>query len=65
MRSRGGLEGYVGKEPGPMRSWLKAKVRREGRFVLGGVVKRTEGWSLLAGEIEQGGLRYRDWCTSA
>ena len=45
-----GLEGYVGKDPeslylsgGPTRSWLKAKARREGRFVIGGIVKRTEG----------------------
>jgi hypothetical protein len=49
-----GIEGYVGKDPaskylsgGPTRSWLKAKVRHEGRFIVGGVVKRTEGWSLL------------------
>jgi bifunctional non-homologous end joining protein LigD len=61
-----GIEGYVGKDPsstylsgGPTRSWLKAKVRREGRFVVGGVVERTEGWSLLLGTIQSGGLRYR------
>jgi bifunctional non-homologous end joining protein LigD len=44
---------------GPTRSWLKAKVRHEGRFVVGGVVERTEGWSLLLGTIQNGGLRYR------
>jgi bifunctional non-homologous end joining protein LigD len=61
-----GIEGYVGKDPaskylsgGPTRSWLKAKVRREGRFIVGGVVERTEGWSLLLGTIQNGGLRYR------
>jgi bifunctional non-homologous end joining protein LigD len=61
-----GIEGYVGKDPsstylsgGPTRSWLKAKVRHEGRFIVGGVVKRTEGWSLLLGTIQNGGLSYR------
>jgi bifunctional non-homologous end joining protein LigD len=61
-----GIEGYVGKDPastylsgGPKRSWLKAKVRHEGRFVVGGVVERTEGWSLLLGTIQNGGLSYR------
>jgi bifunctional non-homologous end joining protein LigD len=61
-----GIEGYVGKDPastylsgGPTRSWLKSKVRHEGRFVVGGVVERTEGWSLLRGTIQNGGLRYR------
>jgi bifunctional non-homologous end joining protein LigD len=60
------LEGYVGKDPestymsgGPTRFWLKAKVRREGRFAVGGVVKRAEGWSLLLGEVDDGALRYR------
>jgi bifunctional non-homologous end joining protein LigD len=63
---RRGLEGYVGKDPestyvrgGPTRSWLKAKVRRDGRFIVGGAVKRTEGWGLLVGEVEAGALRYR------
>jgi bifunctional non-homologous end joining protein LigD len=61
-----GIEGYVGKDPsstylsgGPTRSWLKAKVRHEGRFVVGGVVERTEGWSLLLGTIQSGGLEQR------
>jgi len=61
-----GVEGYVGKDPastyltgGPTRSWLKAKVRREGRFVVGGVVERSEGWSLLLGSLEDSGLTYR------
>jgi bifunctional non-homologous end joining protein LigD len=61
-----GIEGYVGKDPsstylsgGPTRSWLKSKARREGRFIVGGVVERTEGWSLLLGTIQSGGLRYR------
>jgi bifunctional non-homologous end joining protein LigD len=45
-----GLEGYVAKEPtstylvgGPTRAWLKAKARREGRFVVGGLVECSEG----------------------
>jgi bifunctional non-homologous end joining protein LigD len=61
-----GLEGYVAKDPastyltgGPTRSWLKAKVRREGRFVVGGVVERSEGWSLLLGSVQSGRLVYR------
>jgi len=61
-----GIEGYVGKHPsstylagGPTRSWLKAKVRREGQFIVGGVVERSEGWSLLLGTIEGGRLQYR------
>jgi bifunctional non-homologous end joining protein LigD len=61
-----GIEGYVGRDPastylsgGPTRSWLKAKGRHEGRFIVGGVVKRTEGWSLLPGTIQNGGLEQR------
>ena len=61
-----GIEGYVGKDPastylsgGPTRSWLKAKVRQEGRFVVGGVVERSEGWSLLLGSVQDGRLIYR------
>jgi bifunctional non-homologous end joining protein LigD len=61
-----GIEGYVGKDPsstylsgGPTRSWLKSKVRREGSFVVGGVVERTEGWSLLLGTIQNDGLSSR------
>jgi bifunctional non-homologous end joining protein LigD len=34
-------------------------VRREGRFVVGGVVERSEGWSLLLGSLEDSGLTYR------
>jgi hypothetical protein len=34
-------------------------VRREGHFIVGGVVERTAGWSLLLGTIQSGGLRYR------
>ena len=63
---RRGLEGFVGKDPtstyirgGRTRSWLKSKVRREGHFVVGGVVNRTEGWSLLVGSPEDGKLAYR------
>ena len=39
-----GYEGLVGKDAesvyraGPTRSWVKVKIRREGRFVLGGIV---------------------------
>jgi bifunctional non-homologous end joining protein LigD len=61
-----GIEGYVGKDPastylagGPTRSWLKAKVRKEGRFLVGGVVERSEGWSLLLGSVLDGRLIYR------
>jgi bifunctional non-homologous end joining protein LigD len=61
-----GIEGYVAKDPastylagGPTRSWLKAKVRQEGRFVVGGVVERSEGWSLLLGSVLDGRLLYR------
>jgi ATP-dependent DNA ligase len=61
-----GLEGYVAKDPtstylvgGPTRAWLKAKVRREGRFVVGGLVERSEGWSLLLGSVQSGRLVYR------
>jgi bifunctional non-homologous end joining protein LigD len=51
---RRGLEGFVAKDPaslyrtgGSTRSWLKAKVRHEAHFLVGGVVERSEGWSLL------------------
>jgi bifunctional non-homologous end joining protein LigD len=61
-----GIEGYVGKDPGstyltggPTRTWLKAKVRREGHFLVGGVVERSDGWSLLLGSMENGVLVYR------
>jgi bifunctional non-homologous end joining protein LigD len=61
-----GLEGYVAKDPtstylvgGPTRAWLKAKVRREGRFIVGGLVERREGWSLLLGSVQDGRLLYR------
>jgi bifunctional non-homologous end joining protein LigD len=63
---RRGLEGFVGKDPnstytrgGPTRVWLKSKARREGQFVVGGIVFRSEGWSLLVGSPEGGVLRYR------
>ena len=59
------LEGCFGKDPastylagGPTRAGLKAKVRREGRFVVGGVVERSEGWSLLLGSPENGRLNH-------
>ena len=60
------LEGYVGKDAsstylagGVTRSWLKAKVRQEGQFIVGGVVDRSEGISLLLGTMERGYLTYR------
>jgi len=61
-----GLEGYVGKDPtstyragGRTRQWLKSKVRQEGEFLVGGVVERTEGWSLLVGSVSGDQLVYR------
>src|SRR5215467_6984178 len=61
-----GLEGFVGKDPtspyrsgGRTRQWLKSKVRQEGEFVVGGVVERTEGWSLLVGSVVGDQLIYR------
>ncbi len=63
---RRGLEGFVAKDSasryltgGPTRSWLKVKLRHDGHFVVGGVVERTEGWSLLLGTVERRRLRYR------
>jgi bifunctional non-homologous end joining protein LigD len=63
---RRGLEGFVGKDPtstytrgGPTRVWLKSKVRHEGQFFVGGIVFRSEGWSLLVGSPAGGVLRYR------
>ncbi len=63
---RRGLEGFVAKDPasshlkgGPTRSWLKVKLRHDGRFLVGGVVERAEGWSLLLGSVERRRLRYR------
>jgi bifunctional non-homologous end joining protein LigD len=35
------------------------KLRHDGRFLVGGVIDRTEGWSLLLGIAERGELRYR------
>jgi hypothetical protein len=34
-------------------------VRKEGRFIAGGVVERSEGWSLLLGSVQDGRLIYR------
>ena len=63
---RRGLEGYVGKDPtstyrpgGRTRLWLKSKARQEGEFLVGGVVERTEGWSLLVGSVSGDQLVYR------
>jgi hypothetical protein len=51
-----GIEGYVGKDPsstylsgGPTRSWLKAKVRHESRFVVGGCGRAHGGMEPVAG----------------
>ena len=56
----------TGKDPtstylvgGPTRAWLKSKVRQEGRFLVGGLVQRSEGWSLLLGSGQNGRLLYR------
>jgi len=63
---RRGLEGYVGKDPtstyrpgGRTRLWLKSKARQEGEFLVGGVVERPEGWSLLVGSVSGDQLVYR------
>jgi ATP-dependent DNA ligase len=63
---RRGLEGFVGKDPtstyrsgGRTRAWLKSKVRRDGQFIVGGIVQTREGWSLLVGSTEGGKLIYR------
>ncbi len=63
---RRGLEGFVAKDPallyltgGPTRSWLKVKVRYDAGFLIGGVVERAAGWSLLLGSAERRQLRYR------
>ena len=63
---RRGLEGYVAKDPtstyrigGRTRRWLKSKVSQEGEFLVGGVVERTEGWSLLVGSVSGDQLVYR------
>src|SRR5262245_39450726 len=61
---RRGLEGYVAKEEDapyrPTRRWLKAKLRLEGRFVIGGVSMARAGHQggILVGEWENG-LQYR------
>src|SRR5215467_10923665 len=44
---------------GRTRLWLKSKVRQEGKFVVGGVVERREGWSLLVGSLSGDQLIYR------
>src|SRR5262245_23361053 len=61
-----GIEGYVGKDStstylagGPTRSWLKAKLRKEGQFIVGGFVERSEGISILLGTNDGGRLSYR------
>jgi bifunctional non-homologous end joining protein LigD len=61
-----GYEGLVAKDAestyrsGPTRSWVKVKIRREGRFIVGGVV----GWphtfaGLLVGQRVGRRLLYR------
>jgi hypothetical protein len=54
-RLRGQGPGLHVPHRSPTRSWLKAKVRREWRFVVGGVVERSEGWSLLLGSHKDNG----------
>jgi bifunctional non-homologous end joining protein LigD len=61
-----GYEGLVAKDPaslyrpGATRSWLKVKVRREGRFLVGGVAVTDAGYhGLIVGEREGKRLAYR------
>ena len=61
-----GYEGMVPKDPestyqgGPSRSWLKVKLRREGSFVVGGVMEKEDGgFMALVGERDGEVLAYR------
>ena len=85
MKERG-YEGLVGKDAesvyrgGPTRSWVKVKVRQEGRFVLGGILglphtfagilvgQRVGRRLLLRGAVERGsacGPRNNSWNAGA
>lgn len=65
VRERG-YEGLVAKREaspyrsGPTRSWLKLKVRQDGRFLVGGIGERADRMArLFVGEIVVGKLVYR------
>jgi bifunctional non-homologous end joining protein LigD len=38
---------------------ISQAARREGHFLVGGVVERSDGWSLLLGSMENGVIVYR------
>ena len=66
MVKQQGWEGLVAKDPiapyfdGPTRRWLKVKVRREGRFLVGGVLRSGSNVTgLLVGQRVRGRLLYR------
>jgi ATP-dependent DNA ligase len=45
---------------GPTQRWLKVKVRHEGRFIVGGVMRSgSQVTGLLVGQRERGRLLYR------
>jgi bifunctional non-homologous end joining protein LigD len=61
-----GLEGLVAKDPtapyigGSTQRWLKVKVRHEGRFIVGGVMRSgSQVTGLLVGQRVRGQLLYR------
>jgi bifunctional non-homologous end joining protein LigD len=61
-----GWEGLVAKDPtapyigGPTQRWLKVKVRHEGQFIVGGVMRSgSQVTGLLVGQRERGRLLYR------
>jgi len=61
-----GYEGLVAKDTestyrsGPTRSWVKVKIRREGRFVLGGIIGLPHTFAgILVGQRIGGRLLYR------
>ena len=65
MKERG-WEGMVAKDPtapyigGPTQRWLKVKVRHEGRFIVGAVMRSGSNVTgLLVGQRERGRLLYR------
>jgi bifunctional non-homologous end joining protein LigD len=65
VRERG-YEGMVAKQEaspcrsGPTRSWLKLKVRKDGRFLVGGIGERADRLPrLYVGEMATGELAYR------
>ena len=66
MVKQHGWEGLVAKDPtapyigGSTQRWLKVKVRHEGRFIVGGVMRSGSSVTgLLVGQRERGRLLYR------